>query len=130
MCNQTRRLERQISLGGTISVEEGGFLARGFVKSEVGQAVAAECDKVVKTALGTSGDLDHSRHVGRHVRTYATGFVHQLLVVSQRAVAVVLRDPASSVLQILAFILSALIVGAFYHGQLNDGANGMEDRVG
>lgn len=80
--------------------------------------------------LKSGGSTLVTQKVAKHVRRYATGFLTQTWVISKRAITAVLRNPETSVMQILAFIMSGLIVGTFYHGQLTNDGRGIEDRVG
>ncbi len=66
----------------------------------------------------------------QHIRRYATGFAHQFRVVSQRVFVAVIRNPATSVFQVLSFVASAVLLGAFFHGRLDGGPTAMQGKVG
>jgi len=52
VCDQVRRLDRQISYGGSVHVQEMGYLARSFMNSAEGKAIAADCEaRVVKSGV-------------------------------------------------------------------------------
>ncbi len=127
VCDQVRRLDRQISYGGSVHVQEMGYLARSFKNSAEGKAIAAECEaKVVKSGAV----VDVHRKMDKHVRRYATGFTHQFVIVSKRVFVAVLRNPATSVFQVLSFIASAVLLGAFFFGKLGDGPTAMQAHIG
>ncbi|XP_031559327.1 broad substrate specificity ATP-binding cassette transporter ABCG2-like isoform X2 [Actinia tenebrosa] len=60
---------------------------------------------------------------------YATGFVTQLYHVSGRAVKNLLRNPQTSIMQLIITVLFGTIVGAIYYDQ-KKGPNGLQNRVG
>ena len=72
---------------------------------------------------------DANRKMDKHVRRYATGFLHQTRIVSKRAFVAVLRNPATSIFQVLTFIVSGVLLGAFFYGRLTDGPNALQVRV-
>lgn len=127
VCDQVRRLDRQISYGGSVHVQEMGFLARSFMNSAEGKAITAECEAKV---LKTGGVVNAHRKMDKHVRHYATSFAHQFAVISKRVFLAVMRNPATSVFQVLSFIASAVLLGAFFYGKLGDGPTAMQAHIG
>ncbi|XP_068705130.1 broad substrate specificity ATP-binding cassette transporter ABCG2-like [Montipora foliosa] len=61
--------------------------------------------------------------------TYATSFCSQLVTVSGRAEKNLLRNPQTSIVQLIVMIIFALIVGAIYY-QLKGDEHGIQNRVG
>lgn len=51
--------------------------------------------------IASGGTVDANRRMDKHVRRYATGFVHQTAVVSKRAFVAVMRNPATSIFQVV-----------------------------
>ncbi|GAB5036054.1 atp-binding cassette sub-family g member 2-like, partial [Nannochloropsis oceanica] len=127
VCDQVRRLDRQISYGGSVHVQEMGYLARSFMNSAEGKAIAAECEARV---VESGGVVDKDRKMDKHIRRYATGFPHQFRIVSQRVFVAVIRNPATSVFQVLSFVASAVLLGAFFQGRLNGGPTAMQAHIG
>lgn len=46
-----RRLDRQISYGGSVHVQEGGYLARSFKNSDQGHAIMEECEQKARLTV-------------------------------------------------------------------------------
>ena len=80
-------------------------------------------------ASGGSAEGSHTP-AAKHVRQYATSFLHQTKVVCKRTFVAVCRNPATSVLQVLSFIISAVLLGAFFYGKLTDGPTAMQAHIG
>jgi len=127
VCDQVRRLDRQISYGGSVHVQEMGFLARSFKNSAEGKAINGECEARV---LDSGVAVDASRRMDKHVRHYATGFLHQFRTISRRVFLAVMRNPATSIFQVLSFLASAVLLGAFFYGRLDGGPTAMQVGIG
>lgn len=139
-----------------------------------------------KQVIESGGVVDANRRMDKHVRRYATGFLHQTAIVSKRAFIAVLRNPATSIFQVrpswselppcmqagrqagtrmtvwtqtrprpfstsacirahslatpspshhiahqvLTFIVSGVLLGAFFYGKLGDGPNALQAHMG
>eukprot|EP00731_Ephydatia_muelleri_P018504 Em0011g544a len=106
-------------------------------KTEIGKSidlvdVYEQSEERRETAEQLSSIVRHSRDKRGHhgpIPAYATTFLWQLLVVTHRSGVDLLRNPATSLFQLLSRIILALLVGTIYY-QLDDSKLGFQNRIG
>lgn len=97
-----------------------------FKKSRFAQTVLESTEPILQQFTASQGSVRFSK--GEKI-TYATSFCSQLMTVSGRAVKNIVRNPQTSIMQLVVTVIFAVIVGAIYF-QLKKDENGIQNRVG
>lgn len=97
-----------------------------FKKSRFAQTVLESTEPILQRFTARQGSVRFSK--GEKI-TYATSFCSQLMTVSGRAVKNIVRNPQTSIMQLVVTVIFAVIVGAIYY-QLKKDENGIQNRVG
>ncbi|XP_068691282.1 broad substrate specificity ATP-binding cassette transporter ABCG2-like [Montipora foliosa] len=115
-----------VSMGEGHSSTKPPNLPEIFRKSQFAKIVQDSTKPILEEFSASQGSVVVSE--GDKI-TYATSFCSQLVTVSGRAAKNILRNPQTSIVQLIVMIIFALIVGAIYY-QLKRDEHGIQNRVG
>ncbi|XP_068691451.1 broad substrate specificity ATP-binding cassette transporter ABCG2-like isoform X2 [Montipora foliosa] len=115
-----------VSMGEGHSSTKPPNLPEIFRKSQFGKIVQDSTKPILEEFSASQGSVVVSE--GDKI-TYATSFCSQLVTVFGRAAKNILRNPQTSIVQLIVMIIFALIVGAIYY-QLKGDEHGIQNRVG
>ncbi|XP_069124330.1 broad substrate specificity ATP-binding cassette transporter ABCG2-like isoform X1 [Argopecten irradians] len=102
-------------------------LVQGYKKSRWYQSLKSHVEPIHKSYM-------EKKETGTVVRMpkveYATSFFTQFLIVSQRTLKNLIRNPQTSIMQVMVMVVFGAIVGAIYWQIDDDCTSGIQNRVG
>lgn len=102
-------------------------LAQKYKESSYGQSMDNEVEGILKK-MKANPDTS-ARDNSASMKHFATGYLTQFLIVGQRSVRSLIRNPQTSIIQLCVMIFFGVIVGALYF-QLDKGESGIQNRAG